>query len=94
MIGDYHDMNMPAKLANRKTTTDSRTIAALYVRFAWLSCGVAGEVDEGLRLNGGGVDVGVAEMEPVKNVCVAKKSEFDVVMAAPEDAAKNADAWL
>ena len=87
-------MNMPTELANRKTTTDWRTTSTLHVRFAWLCCGVAGEVDEGLRLNGGGVDVGAAEMEPVRNVCVAKKSELDVVMAALGDAAKNADAWL
>lgn len=72
MIGGYHDINMPTKLANRKTTTDRRSTSTLHVRFAWLCCEAAGEVDEGLRLSGGGVDVGAAEIEPVRNVCVAK----------------------
>ena len=68
---DYNT-NMPAELANRKATTGRRSTSILHVRFAWLCCGVAGEVDEGLRLSGGGVDVGAAEMEPVRNFCVAK----------------------
>ena len=65
-------MYMPTEFANRKTTTDWTTTSALHVRFTWLCCGVAGEADEGLRLSGGGVDVGAAEMEPVRNFCVAK----------------------
>ena len=64
------------------------------MRFAWLCCGVADEVDEGVLL-GGGVDVGPAEkLEPVRNVCVPKKSDFDVIMVALDDAVKNAAAWL
>ena len=67
------------------------------MRFAWFCCGVTGGVDEGLVLSGRGVVVGPAEIEePVRNVCVAKKSELEVVMAALplEDAVKNAAAWL
>ena len=85
---------MAAELANRKAATDWRSTSALHARFAWLCCGVAVEVDTGLLVSGGSVDVGAAEKEPVRNVCVAKK-ESVIVMAAPlGDAAKNADAWL
>ena len=91
---DYNT-NMPAELANRKAMTGWRSTSALYVRFAWLCCGVAGEVDTGLLVSVASFDVGAAEKEePVRNVCVAMKSECDFVMAALGAATKNADAWL
>ena len=90
------DINMPAEHANRKAKSEWRSISALYARLAWLCCGVVGEVDIGLRVSGGSVDVGAAEKEPVRNVCVGKESEIAIVVvaAALGDAAKKDDAWL